>query len=256
MTDIEGISGIYTNEQVSEGGSRFREGREFMTAEINVCADACKEAGAEKVYVRDAHGGSFTVLWDKLSPSVDYLVSGYTGAERYPGISDCDGLILLGYHAMAGTPGGILEHTMNSAGVQNYWLNGLRIGETAIDAAIAGDRGVPVIMVSGDDKLEAEVSEILPWAVTAVVKRGITWRGGILLPPGKARAIIREKTLEAVRNIGRMKPYVVEKPVKLRVEQVERGRLPDAYAKPYMEIIDGRTYEVTAASAEEALFRL
>ena len=33
-------------------------------------------------------------------------------------------VILLGYHAMAGTPGGILEHTMSSASVQNYWING------------------------------------------------------------------------------------------------------------------------------------
>ena len=54
---------------------------------------------------------------------------------------------------MAGTPGAILEHTMSSASVQNYWINGMKVGELAIDAGIVGDRGKPVIMVSGDDKV-------------------------------------------------------------------------------------------------------
>jgi D-amino peptidase len=42
----------------------------------------------------------------------------------------------------------------------------------------------------------------------------------------------------------------------MRVELVERGRVPLPATKPYMRVIDGRTYEVDGASVEEALWRL
>jgi hypothetical protein len=37
---------------------------------------------------------------------------------------------------------------------------------------------------------------------------------------------------------------------------VERGRLPLLASKPYMKIIDARTYEVKADTMNEALFRI
>ena len=255
MVDLEGISGIYSREQVTEGGTRRAEGRAYMTADINACVETCKEAGCEKVYVRDCHGGANTLIYEQLTPLADYCIQGNTGSDRFVGLSDCDAVILLGYHAMAGTAGGILEHSMSSASVQNYWVNGIRFGETAIDAAIVGERGKPVIMVSGDDKLCAEAKGFLPWVVTCEVKKGVTWSGGMLLPQARAHALIREKTKEAVAAFAQMKPFEIRHPVTLRTEMVERGILPSAYAKPYMRIIDGRTYEVDADTMEEALYR-
>ena len=144
---------------------------------------------------------------------------------------------------------------MSSASIQNYHINGKVAGETAIDAGIVGDYGKPVIMVSGDDKLCAEAKELMPWVVTAEVKKGITWCGVLLLPQEKAHEVIREKTIEAVKNAANAKPVVYEKPITLRVELVERGMLPNAYAKPYMNVIDGHTYEVTGNTMEETFFR-
>ena len=94
--------------------------------------------------------------------------------------------------------------------------------------------------------------------MTAEVKRGITWRGGVLLPQQKAHALLREKTIAAIRNAETnpdVRPLVYNKPITMRVELVERGTLPSAYARPYMKIIDGRTYEVTGDTMEEVLFR-
>lgn len=256
MVDAEGISGIYDKEQVMTTGSRYQEGRELMVRDINACIEGCKEAGADKVYVRDCHGGGANVIWSKLSDLADYYIIGNTGQDRFPGLDDCDGVILLGYHAMAGTPGAILEHTMSSATVQNYWINGIKAGEVAVDAGIVGDRGKPVIMVSGDDKVCKEAQNLLPKVVTAEVKKGITWRGGMLLPPHRAYTLIKEKTKEAISLLGDQQPLVFTKPIKLRAELTERGMLPLPYSKPYMTIIDGRTYEVEGNTMEEALFRL
>ena len=259
MTDLEGISGITSREQVLPEASRYAEGRRLMVNDINVVVRACKEAGAEKVYVRDCHGGGMNVIWSELCAEADGYIIGYTGDDRFPCLDECDAVILLGYHAMAGTPGGTLEHSMSSTSIQNYHINGAQAGEVAIDAGIVGDKGKPVIMVSGDDKVCREAEELLPWVVTAEVKRGITWKGGVLLPQQKAHALLREKTIEAIRhaeaNPDSVKPLQYAKPITMRVELVERGILPSSYAKPYMKIIDGRTYEVTGDTMEEVLFR-
>ena len=254
MVDAEGISGIYHRDQVSPGGHRHNECRMFMTQDINTCVEAAKEAGANKIYVRDSHSSGDNVIYEKLSPKADYYISGSYQGNRMPGLEECDALICLGFHAMAGTPGAILEHTMSSATIQNYWLNGKKAGEFAVDAAIAGDFGKPVIMISGDDKVCREAKELLPWLVTAEVKKGLGVSYCMLLPMEKAQALLREKVKEAIANFPKAKPYVLEKPVRLRIEKVERGQLPYP-GKPFVKIIDGRTFEIEGATMEEALFR-
>lgn len=258
MTDLEGISGIYCREQVLPSERRFDEGRRYLTREINLCAKACREAGVDKVYVRDGHGGGYTLLWDQLSADVEAAVCGITGNVRYPMLENCDAVILLGYHAMAGTRNGLLEHTMNSGTVQNYWLNGIRIGEVELDAAILADYKKPIIMVSGDTAVCHEAKEFLPWVETAEVKGSIACYGATLLSPARADIVLNDAVKRAIKNFqsGTVGHYRVEKPVRLRVECTERTQLPCPVAKPYMTVIDGRTYEVTGNTAEEALFRL
>lgn len=255
MVDLEGISGIYTKEQVIFGESRFSEGRRFATEDINACIKGLKEAGVDKVYVRDCHSSSYTAIWDGICDDADYIISGNTGEDRFAAIEECDAAILLGYHAMAGTKKAILEHTWSSKHLQNVWMNGEKVGEVAIDAAILGDMGKPVIMVSGDDKLCAEAKSFLPDVVTAEVKKGLAVFGGMLLPPGRAHELLRQKAIEAVKSFGKIKPYIIPKPVEIKIELVERGVLPKMNANPGLEHIDGRTYKICADKVEDALFR-
>ncbi|MBQ2840532.1 MAG: M55 family metallopeptidase [Oscillospiraceae bacterium] len=253
MVDLEGISGIFSREQVMDDAARRQEGRVLMTEDINACVDAAKEAGVERIYVRDAHGGSDTVIYERLSENADYYICGLLGEKRYIGMEECDAVILLGYHAMAGTDGGVLEHTFNSMRVQNYWLNGIKSGEARFDALAAGEMGKPVIMVSGDDKLCEEVREFLPETVTCEVKKGVTWGGAMLLPKKKAHARIAECTKEAIRRFKAIPSYTMERPYTLRAELVERAVLPYVAGDPRKKIIDGRTYEVTADSIPDIL---
>ncbi|MBQ9984826.1 MAG: M55 family metallopeptidase [Oscillospiraceae bacterium] len=253
LVDIEGISGVYAKDQVLPDGLRVNEGRELMTADINACVDAAKEAGVDKIYVRDCHGTSRTVIYEKLSDNADYYICGYMGEPRLTGAEDCDAVILLGYHAMAGTLGGTLEHTFSSVSIQNYWLNGKKIGEAEFDSLYAGEQGMPVIMASGDDKLCEEIREFLPNTVTCEVKRGMTWGGALLLPAKKARKKIAECTKEAIRRFeaGEIAPHKIEAPYTLRVELTERGILPFIAGDERKKIIDGRTYEITANTIAE-----
>lgn len=251
LVDLEGISGICSKEQIF--GDRIGEGRLMMTEDINACVDAAKEMGVDKIYVRDCHGTSNTVIYEKLSDSADYYICGYMGEQRYTGIEDCDAVILLGYHAMAGTLGALLEHTFSSKNIQNYWLDGKKIGEAEIDALGVGELGKPVVMVSGDDKLCEEVREFLPETVLCEVKRGMTWNGAMLLPRGKAHRKIEECTKEAIRKYKDIPVYKKQAPFTLRVELCERGILPFVAGDPRIKIIDGRTYEKTTDTIADLL---
>jgi D-amino peptidase len=256
MTDMEGISGVCRPGQVRHGDPLYPSGRRYLTADVNACVEGCFAGGATQVVVKDGHSGlGENFIWEDLDPRAEYVM-GEAGARRFGPIEEFDAAILLGFHAMAGTPEAILEHTMSSAGWQNFWLNGRRCGEIAIDAAIAGENGVPTVMVSGDDKTCREAAEFIPGVVTACVKEGYSVGGGRLLSADAAHRLIREKAAEAVQKAGSIAPFVVEAPVTARLERVSRGRLPVRGEKPYVRIVDGRTYEVVADSVEQAIARL
>jgi len=251
FVDMEGISGVSNSEFVMPTGRHYAEARRYYTADVNACAGACYDAGAEGVLVRDGHGGGDHFLWDQLDSRVE-VVQGATGPVRMVGLDECDALILLGYHAMAGTAGALLEHSYSSMSIQNLWLNGRLVGEIGVDAAIAGDHGVPTIMVSGDNYACAEAENWIPDVVTCAVKTGVNCQAARLLSQEQAHALIAEKAKLALSRAGDIAPLQVEKPVTVRREMVERRSIPHELGRPNVKIIDGRTYEVTGNTVEEA----
>ena len=254
MVDLEGVSGVYARAQVLPDEPRFAEGRRYMTLDINSCVAGLADSGVKEIVVHDCHGGSYTALWDELDPRAEYI-QGET-PDRMPFLKGSDGLILLGYHAMAGTPNAVLEHTMSSVGWQNFWLNGRKSGELAIDAGIAGDYGVPTIMASGCDKLCAEARELIPGILTAQVKTALSIYGARLLPAARAHGLIRETAAAAARKCAGIEPFRPARPVVMRLERVSRGTPPHAGTRPWMKVLDARTHEVTGDTVEEAYYRL
>lgn len=250
MVDMEGISGICRKSQVSLNGEHYQAARRYLTWDTNACVDGCFKGGATHVTVRDAHGSGFNFVWEELDPRAVYAQGAGRRGARLPGIGKADGMILLGYHAMAGTPQAILEHTMSSAEWQNFWLNGKKAGEIAIDAGMAGDQGVPTIMVSGDDKTCREARRLIKDVVTVEVKEALDLEYGILLPRETAHQRIRDGAARAVGLCRQIRPYKPARPVKMRLELVSRAVVPAGRAG--VRVIDGRTYEVSGPSVEAA----
>jgi len=93
MVDMEGISGICRSSQVMQEVEHYQIGRRYLTFDVNACVDGCFAGGAKKVVVRDAHGGGYHLIWEKLDPRADYI-QGTSPIERMPGIESFDGLIL------------------------------------------------------------------------------------------------------------------------------------------------------------------
>lgn len=252
MVDMEGISGVFCPSQMTKGNFGYEEARQMMVDDVNACVDGCVKGGATEIIVRDAHCDGYNLIWSKLDPRAQYI-QGQVEIDRMPEIETCDGVILLGYHAMAGTPQGVLEHTMSSREWQNFHINGKLAGEVAIDAAYAADYDVPVIMVSGDDKLAEEVKELLPETVYAKVKEGLGIAAAKLLPAQKAYAVITENAEFAVSKCKEIKALQLEKPLTIRLELVSRGKVPYRRESENIKIIDGRTFECMAPTMKEAM---
>jgi D-amino peptidase len=249
--DMEGISGITQNEHVLPGADLYPLGCKLMEMDINACIEGCFKAGASEVIVRDGHHAGSNVNPMEIDQRAE-LVQGWSGSSRIAGIDGCDALILLGYHAMAGTRNAVLEHTYNSKSIQNIWLNDQPVGEFGIDATIAAEHNVPTIMTSGDDKLCAEAKAFLPEVITCQVKKALTVYGAQMLSLGKSHELITAKTIEAISKIKSIPLPKITSPVRLKTELVERENLP-AGKKEGLRIIDGRTYEVTRDTLESAL---
>lgn len=248
FADLEGISGISGSSFVTSDGAKYAMGCKLITREVNICAQACLDAGAEEVIIRDGHGAGNSILWENLIPGTR-LVQGQTPGVRFAGIEEADAVILLGYHAMAGTPQAVMEHTFSSKSIQNMWVNGKLAGEFAIDTLIAGEHGLPVIMTSGCDKLCAEAKAFSPEVITCEVKKSTGQQGCILLSPAASEALLRQKTQEAVAafKAGKIQPKTVS-PATLRIEYMER-------CEPAVGLIAPRTVEHTASTLENAFFQ-
>ena len=124
----------------------------------------------------------------------------------------------VGYHARAGVPHGVLNHTWMGKEIQNVYLNGEVCGETRLVPACAGFHGVPVVLVTGDEAVGEEARELLGDVETVAVKKGIDKFSAELLPPSVAQARIREATARALDRLSDFTPYTVGPPYTLGVE--------------------------------------
>ena len=124
-----------------------------------------------------------------------------------------DAVVFIGYHARAGTPDAIIDHTSNG-NVVDFAINGVSLPEAGYNALMAGSYGVPVVFVGGDQAICDQVTELFGNVGTVAVKKGI---GGASdgLHPDLANARIREGVADAVRNRGQYRPFTMTPPYTL-----------------------------------------
>ncbi len=152
-----------------------------------------------------------------------------------------DAAMFVGYHAMAGTMHAVIDHTYTSL-VHEVRLNGRPAGELAINAALAGSRGVPVAMVSGDQALALEAKTLLGGDVQAViVKHAVGRFAARSVSPSESCRMIREGATAALRR--RHRPLVLETPIRLEVEFALTQMADMAELVPGSARTGGRTIE-------------
>ena len=247
FADMEGATGITCRPQVLNG-----EGAACMEEDINVCIAACFEAGATQVVVRDGHSSGCNVDPAKIDPRAE-LIQGPTPYERFRNISGSEAIIFLGYHAMSLTPNAILAHTYSSLSVQARYLNGREVGEIGIDASIAAEHNVPVVLVQGADDACREAREWIPGVVTCQSKKSLTTQSGKCLSPEKSHRLLARKTKEALSRRHKIALLSPEYPAVIRTELVAEGSVR-TFDPAYVRNPDPEIVEATSPdSVEEAL---
>lgn len=216
-TDLEGASGVYKFTQTREPGTPLnREACEYLMDDIAAVVRGLREAGVTEIVVLDGHGTQ-AVIPHLMAPGAKYI----TGTPRPGPLTGLDrtyhGMILLGFHAMMGTPDGVLHHTQSSKSENRYWYNDVESGELAQSAAIAGSFGVPPIMVTGDEATCREARTFFgEGCVTVAVKQGLARESALLYPFEETRQALYEGAKRAVAAIPKCQPYKLQLPIRAR----------------------------------------
>jgi D-amino peptidase len=226
--DMEGITGVVVWEEVSRDGKDYDYFRKIMTREVNAAIEGALAAGATDIVVRDSHGSARNILPELLDESAR-LIRGWSGGPKgmMEGVDESfDAVIFIGYHARAGTPNALLEHT-SSGSVMDLSVNGISIPEGGYNSMIAGLHGVPVVFVAGDRAICDQMQALLGEVETVAVKEGIG-AAADNLHPEVARRKIRAGVEEALGDLQRFRPYRLEPPYTLVLtlkdeEMVHRG---------------------------------
>jgi D-amino peptidase len=238
-TDLEGISGVFKFDQTREKDTPLNiQACEYFMGDVAAVVRGLRDGGATEIVVLDGHG-SQAVIPHLMEPGAKYI----TGRPR-PGAGNLSvldssfaGMVLLGFHAMMGTPDGVLNHTQNSKSENRYWYNGVESGELAQNALIAGYYGVPVIMVTGDEATTREAKKFFGYSIVTVpVKKGLAREAAILYPFEETRKALYEGAKKAMSVISSCKPYKIETPIKVKMQYLN---LDPSLPKPELVTVEG-----------------
>lgn len=249
--DMEGIGGIGTSKMVSSDGKDYATGRKLMTDEVNVVVAAIYKAGPATVVVNDSHGDMQNLLHTELDPRVEYIQSNIKPLGMVQGLDESfDGVIFIGYHAMAGTENGFLAHT-GSGSVKGLWINETEVGEGGLNAFFAGGIGVPIILASGDKTFSEEIKKLIATR-TVITKEAIGSSAAKLKHPDVVKKDLQSQTTAALKDLKSAKALSVKSPITFKIKVDSPTRADVAMGIPGMKRVDGYTISYEAKNMDEA----
>lgn len=256
ITDLEGVSGVVTfndtGRDTNMSGPRYEEARLLLTEEVNAAVQGALDGGATDIVVNDAHDGGCNFVMGRLHPGARYL-SGGGRVSLLDGLDEStDAVMLVGYHAMSGTPKAVLDHTQSSIAWRRYFINGIEMGEIGQMAVMAGHFNVPVVCVTGDLAATIEAKALLGEVETVAVKEGRGRTSAICLAPIKARELIRAGVKRSLGQIGKTKPCKIKIPAEIKLA-CATTTVADGYERGGAERIDAFTVRRIAMSALDIL---
>jgi D-amino peptidase len=251
--DMEGIAGIAHLQQVMRGTDDFPASRELMTDEANAAVAGAFEGGATSVVVNDSHGDMYNLLAERMDPRAELLIGSPKVLSMMQGFGPgFDVALFIGYHAAVGTQAAVMDHTYSGRLFYEVRVNGEPVTEADLNAAYAGTYGVPVGLVTGDDKICAVAAKRLPGVRTVVVKEAFGRNVARSLHPQAAREAIRKASAEAVAAFGELRPYTVEPSVVLEADIANTSATDLCALAPGVERTGPRTVRFETDDFREA----
>ena len=253
--DMEGVAGIATRQQANPGGRDYPIARALMTAEANAAVAGAFDGGATSVVVNDSHGPMDNLLGEQLDPRADYVIGDPKPLDMVQEVTPQTGVVLLvGYHAGAADPGGVLAHTYSGV-FADVRLNGRSITEAELNALLAATAGVPVGLVTGDDVICAVAERAFPGVVAVPVKTALGRTAARSMHPAAARDAIAAGAARAVAGAatGAIHPVAIPAELVIEAELRPNGAAEMAAWVPGTERAGSRTVRYRAASPRVAM---
>jgi len=216
--DMEGVAGIVDWSQCLPPGQPYEEGRRLLLGEVNAAIDGAIAGGATEIVCNDSHG-----TMNNLDPALLHGQATYVSGRHKPlymmqGLDDsADVVFMVGYHGSISGESSVLSHTYNPSVVSHVTLNGVRVGESGINALVALACGVPVGLITGDRQTIDEAGPFLADAERVVVKESFTRFGAVNRHPEAARAMITDGARRAAERAGVFRLPAVTLPATLEV---------------------------------------
>jgi len=251
MTDMEGVSGIRSFEEPQpEIPAKYEPARAFLCGDVNAAIAGAFDGGATEVIVRDGHASGFNFHLEMMDPRAKYVGR---GADTWtPGLDDTvDAAFFVGAHAMAGTPNAFAEHTQSPESWYAYSVNGREFGEQGQFGMICGERGIPVVLVTGDEAACREGRDFFPGCETVTVKWATGRNSCIVIHPERAHEMIRAGAKRAVERAAEVEPLRVSFPAEIRLSYFRTDHADGAARHRDAVRVDSRTVKWTANDASE-----
>jgi D-amino peptidase len=247
--DMEGITGVASADQLGPPGFEYQQARQWMTGDVLAAIQGARDAGATEFVVSDSHGNGESLLIDRFPNDVPITI-----VRSFPRpLGMMEGLdssfaaaMFIGYHASTSSVSGVRAHTISSALLTRIAINGTSMSEAGINAAIAADLGVPVVMITGDDAIVGESRQRFGPIEGVAVKRAIGFHSAATMTPEAAQSAIRQHAKIAVDRRGEMRPYKMARPLSLEVSFKNYRPVELLGYLPGIERIDSHTVRYAA----------
>ncbi|MEU8774328.1 M55 family metallopeptidase [Streptomyces sp. NPDC048606] len=205
--DMEGATGVTWPQDVLPGTPQWERCRGMFTSDVNAAVLGFYDGGADQVVINEAHWTMRNLLLERLDARAEMLTGRHKSLSMVEGVQhgDVDGVAFVGYHTGAGTEG-VLAHTYLANSITGVWLNGRRASEGLLNAAVAAEYGVPVILVTGDDLTCHDAADYAPDARTVAVKDHVSRYAAVCRTPARTAADIRAAATEATKLAVRHEP--------------------------------------------------
>jgi D-amino peptidase len=199
--DMEGITGVASAEDCVRGEPEYERGTDLMHGDVNAAVAGAVAGGADDVLVNDSHSSMRNLDRERLDDRATLLRGNTKPRSMVQGLdADHDVALFVGYHAMAGTAGAVLDHTFLGNALVRLRVNGVEAGEIGWNARLAAALGVPVGLVTGDDATVDEARDELDDPETVAVKTAVDRFSAELRPPSETAAAIRAAAERAVER--------------------------------------------------------
>ena len=242
--DMEGISGIVDRNHTGRDQKDYERGRALMVGDVNAAIEGVLALGEAEIVVSDGHGWMKNLQPEDLNEAAILVRGTPKPLTQMEGIGrEFDAVLFIGYHSKKGTKHGILDHTISGSTIDSITINGLEVGETGINAAIAGYHGVPLVFVSGDVAVTKEALALNPNLVTVAVKEAVSRTAAKCIHPNKAGKLIKEGVSQALKKRESIKPFTFNPPIEVRVKYMNSIMADAVEFMPSAVRVDGRTID-------------